>query len=53
MKNLQKQSLTETLHIAIEPVSDGKFHNIYFIYSPISKNEKIQSGVASVQFNAK
>ncbi|HTE13132.1 MAG TPA: hypothetical protein VK645_19270, partial [Chitinophagaceae bacterium] len=36
--------------LRVEPVTDGKFHSIYFLYKG---QEKIKGGVASVQFNAK
>ena len=36
--------------LAIEPVTDGKFHSIYFVYKG---EDKIKGGVASVQFNGK
>ena len=36
--------------LAIEPVTDGKFHSVYFVYKG---EDKIKGGVASVQFNGK
>jgi len=44
---------SSVVHINIDPVTDGNFHDIYFIYKPGGAGEKVQSGVASVQFNGK
>jgi len=41
------------LHIDIDPVTDGKFHDIYFVYQPAKGGPELQAGVASVQFNGK
>jgi glucose/arabinose dehydrogenase/cytochrome c551/c552/type 1 glutamine amidotransferase len=38
------------VNVPIEPVPDGKFHTVYFIYNA---TEKSPGGVMSVQFNAK
>lgn len=48
---LEDKSLV--VHINIDPVTDGNFHNIYFIYKPVNGSAEVQSGVASVQFNGK
>jgi glucose/arabinose dehydrogenase/cytochrome c551/c552/type 1 glutamine amidotransferase len=36
--------------VPIEPIADGKFHTVYFVYK---STEAIQAGVTSVQFNVK
>lgn len=43
----------KVVHINVEPIADGKFHDIYFVYQPGKGGEDAQSGVASVQFNGK
>jgi len=44
---------SSVVHITIDTVTDGNFHDIYFIYKPINPDEKIQARVMAVQFNAK
>ena len=44
---------SSVVHINIDPVTDGNFHDIYFIYKPVNGSAEVQSGVASVQFNGK
>ena len=43
----------KVVHINIDPITDGKFHDIYFVYQPAKESPEVQSGVASVQFNGK
>nr|WKN35658.1 ThuA domain-containing protein [Tunicatimonas sp. TK19036] len=37
--------------ITINPVADGQFHDVYFIYQPSGEQETMQGGVMGVQFN--
>ena len=39
--------------VKVEPVTDGKFHDLYFLYTPENTQEPIQAGVSGVQFNGK
>lgn len=42
---------TAMAHIALQPISDGKFHTIYFVYKPKDPKTPIQVGITAVQFN--
>ena len=53
VKTSNKKSKEEMGHLIIEPVTDNNFHNLYFVYKPISKDDKVQAGIASVKFNAR
>ncbi len=39
--------------ISISPVTDGKFHDLYFVYKPAAQQKDLQAGVAAIQFNGK
>jgi cytochrome c551/c552 len=39
--------------VRIEAVTDGEFHDLYFVYTPENTQEPIQAGVSGVQFNGK
>lgn len=39
--------------IPIEAVTDGEFHDVYFIYTPENAQEPARAGVNGVQFNGK
>ncbi len=47
------EGTSAALHVNIDPVTDGKFHDIYFVYQPGKWGAEVQSGVASVQFNGR
>ncbi|MEP7318405.1 MAG: ThuA domain-containing protein [Panacibacter sp.] len=49
----QKTQKSGMAHVAIEPVTDGKFHSIYFLYKPNNPKGTVQGGVIMLQFNAK
>lgn len=50
----QKTQKSGMAHVAIEAVTDGKFHSIYILYKPNnSKGTPVQGGIVSIQFNAK
>ncbi len=51
LKPIDRKSKSGSVRIIMEPVSDGKFHNLYFIYQPINQDEKVQAAIASVRFN--
>jgi hypothetical protein len=38
------------LHVGITPVTDGNFHEVYFVYKA---KEPISGGVVSLQFASK
>lgn len=42
-----------TVHVVLQPVTDGKYHTLYFIARPKDPNEKAQAGIAFVQFMGK
>jgi cytochrome c len=42
---------TAAVHLSLEPVSDGKFHTVYFIYKPKNPGVALQVGLNDVQFN--
>ena len=44
---------SSVVHINIDPVTDGNFHDIYFMYKPGNGGAEVKAGVASVQFNGK
>ena len=39
--------------VKVEVVTDGEFHDVYFVYTPESTEEAVQAGVSGVQFNGK
>lgn len=49
----KKDQPTGSARVAINPVTDGKFHTIYFIYKPGNAKTEMQAGVTAVKFNAK
>ncbi|HRI22316.1 MAG TPA: Crp/Fnr family transcriptional regulator, partial [Panacibacter sp.] len=50
----QKTQKSGMAHIALEPVTDGTFHSIYFLYKPDNpKGAAVQGGITMLQFNAK
>ena len=60
-KSLGKGSLTAPankkqqgtmIHIALQPVTDGAYHTLYFVVRPRA-GETAQAGVAFMQFNGK
>ncbi|MEQ9440343.1 MAG: ThuA domain-containing protein, partial [Cyclobacteriaceae bacterium] len=51
MAKPQPDQQNGTTAIDINPVTDGKFHDLYFIYQPAAQ-ETMQAGVMGVQFNS-
>ncbi|MEX2235216.1 MAG: ThuA domain-containing protein [Cyclobacteriaceae bacterium] len=49
----KKDQRTGSARVRINPVNDGKFHTVYFIYKPDNEKEPIQAGVTGVKFNAR
>jgi cytochrome c551/c552 len=49
----KKEGPAMTVHVNIDPVTDGNFHDIYFVYQPVKGTEEMQAGVSSVRFNGK
>ncbi len=49
----QKSQKTGTAHVALEPITDGTFHKLYFIYKSKDPKAILQAGVSMLQFNAK
>jgi cytochrome c len=49
----QKGQQTGAAHVPLEPISDGRFHKLYFIYKPKDPKVLIEGGVSMLQFNAK
>ncbi len=47
----QKTQKTGMARVAIEPVTDGKFHSLYIIYKPNNPKGAVQGGIISMQFN--
>ncbi len=48
--NVKKGQQTGNINIPVSAITDGKFHQVYFVYTADGAN---QAGVSSVQFNAK
>ena len=48
----KKGQTSGTATVRISPVNDGKFHKIYFIYTPPKARAEMQAGVTDVRFNA-
>ncbi len=49
----QKTQMVGAIRVPISPVTDGGFHQVYFVYKPKDPNATIQAGISGVQFNAK
>ncbi len=49
----KKGAPTGITRVSVNPVTDGKFHSIYFIYKPSQTKSEMAAGVAAVQFNGK
>jgi len=49
----QKGELNGTAKVMLEPVTDTRFHKLYFIYKPKDPKTSIEAGIAALQFNAK
>ena len=41
------------IHMKLEPVTDGKLHNLYIVSKPLNEKESSQIGLRSIQFVAK
>jgi hypothetical protein len=41
------------IQMKLEPVTDGKLHNLYIVSKPINDKESAQIGLRSIQFIAK
>lgn len=48
-----KKQQSAIVNIKLQPVTDTKYHTIYFISKAKDAKETAQAGIASVQFNAK
>jgi cytochrome c len=49
----KKDQRTGSAHVGLRPVTDGKFHTVYFIYKPGKEvKTETQASVTSVKFNA-
>ncbi|WP_216368597.1 ThuA domain-containing protein [Limnovirga soli] len=48
-----KNSQMGMVHVPIEAVTDGKFHAIYVLYTPVNPKGTLQAGAAMLQFNTK
>ena len=42
-----------TVHVSLQPVTDGQYHTIYIVSKPKDARETGQAGLGFVQFNAK
>lgn len=46
----KKDQKTGSAKIRINPVNDGKFHKVYFVYTPPKTQTEMQAGVSGVKF---
>jgi len=49
----QKDQNTGTVSVRINPVTDGRFHTVYFIYKPGKTKLDTPAGVGAVKFSAR
>jgi cytochrome c551/c552 len=48
----KKDAKTGTARVVTSPVSDGRFHSVYFIYKPGKTTSETPAGISGVKFNA-
>ena len=48
-----KGAVKSIVSVLLQPVTDGRFHKLYFIYKPQDANATIQATIGGLQFNAK
>jgi hypothetical protein len=48
----KKDAKTGTARVAISPVNDGRYHSVYFIYTPGKATSETPAGISGVKFNA-
>lgn len=49
----KKDQRSGSARVSMLPVTDGKFHAVYFIYKPGNAAGEMQAGVSAIQFNGK
>jgi cytochrome c len=49
----QKNLLKGAAHVTLEPVTDARFHKLYFIYKSKDPKVKIEAGIEMLQFNGR
>lgn len=53
MPQPKKETRTGSAQVRINPVTDGKFHALYFLYKPGRSKPETPVGVGAVKFNAR
>jgi hypothetical protein len=48
-----KDQKSGSVDVRISPVSDARFHKVYFIYTPSKNETEMQAGVMGVKFAAR